>query len=88
MPIIGKLKPIPHEFQIRPIVAFYSFRKPKGKSSLETRGELNGNAKLTEEDIRFIRTSGLTNRELRERFNTTQSHITNIQKFRAWRHVK
>lgn len=44
-------------------------------------------SKLTTEDVVFMRTSGLPNKALSERFGIRPSTVTNIQKRRLWKHV-
>ncbi len=53
-------------------------------------GERNGNAKLTESDIREIkRLRGIvTQRELAERFGVGHSNIAQIQRGFSWKHIK
>jgi hypothetical protein len=60
----------------------------KGRS---LRGERHPNAKLTEADIKAIRTQyaagGVTGRELGERYGVATNVIYEIAKRRKWRHV-
>jgi len=53
------------------------------------KGELNGRAKLTEEDVRYIRSviHAETDRALAEQFGVSQDSIRNIRLRRTWRHV-
>ena len=61
------------------------FFRPRGRT-----GELNGRAKLTEEDVRYIRVavrSGDTDRALAEQFSVNQDTIRDVRLRRTWRHV-
>jgi HNH endonuclease len=52
------------------------------------RGERNVHARLTEADIRHIRTTTERGMDLAERYGVTRAAITNIRKRRTWAHVK
>lgn len=55
------------------------------------RGELNGRAKLTEQDIRDIRqalANGATQMDMARKYLTTQSNIWDIKERNSWKHVK
>ena len=52
------------------------------------RGEKFYAAKLKEEDVIFIRTSGMKGKELAEKFGVSQQTITDIRKFRSWTHIQ
>ncbi len=54
------------------------------------RGELNGGSKLTEDDvmqIRDLRVLGLTQQEIGDLFDVSQSMICNILLGKCWQHV-
>lgn len=53
-------------------------------------GSMNGNSKLTEDDVRFIRANeGKIKRpELAKRFGIRHDHVRDIQKRRVWKHVE
>lgn len=51
------------------------------------RGEQTGNAKLTEQEIKFIRSSTKTKVALAKEFNTTEKNIRDIIYRRSWCHV-
>lgn len=53
----------------------------------QARGERNYHAKLTENQVREIRSLKGTNRSIAERYNVTPSLISMIQSKRIWRHV-
>jgi hypothetical protein len=53
-------------------------------------GSLNGQSKLTEADVVYIRRllmEGLTNSEIARRFNVTSQAVGLIKRRRSWRHV-
>lgn len=51
-------------------------------------GISNGRAKLTDEDVRFIRSNKVnTNRELSIMFNVDSKVIRDVKSFKTWRHV-
>ena len=52
------------------------------------RGETQWQAKLTEADVRFIRSSSAAGKELAAKFLVTPQAITNIRKRRIWKHVE
>jgi len=51
------------------------------------KGELNGKALLSNSDIKLIRSSSLTNRELATMFNVSYYTIWDIRKNRTWKHL-
>ena len=51
------------------------------------RGESNYKAKLTADDVRFIRSSSEKGRSLAQRFGVTETNISSIRKFQTWRHL-
>lgn len=51
------------------------------------KGELNGKALLSNSDIKLIRSSSLTNRELATMFNVSYYTIWDIRKNRTWQHL-
>jgi hypothetical protein len=53
----------------------------------DVRGEVHHSAKLTESDIRDIRNSALSNKELSEIYRVSHSQIWEIRTHRAWVHV-
>lgn len=55
---------------------------------LGMRGETQWNAKLTEADVRFIRASDMSGKDLAAKFLVTPQAITNIRKRRIWKHVE
>ena len=50
-------------------------------------GELSGRAKLTDEAVRFIRTSRLPYKELAAMFGVTFSTIWHVKRRRTWKHI-
>lgn len=50
-------------------------------------GDLSGDCKLTEDDVREIRSSGLTVSELALYYRVTRGTIFRIRSHRAWKHV-
>lgn len=57
---------------------------------IKQNGELNPNAKLTTEDVLWIRKDyedGATPSEIAKHFNTSRSNISNIVARRIWRHI-
>ncbi len=55
------------------------------------RGERNGNAKITETQVRFIRqerAAGLSLRALALTYGLTESQISSIYRRRTWKHVE
>jgi len=54
----------------------------------DTAGERHGEAKLTDEAVREIRTSALTGRALAAKFGVTESAVSLVRRGRAWRHVE
>lgn len=53
----------------------------------QSRGENNGNAKLTEQDIIGIRASHSSSRSLSAQYGVSKGMINNIRSGRSWRHV-
>jgi hypothetical protein len=53
----------------------------------QARGERSGSARLTEADVREIRASSLTQRELGRRYGVSQVAICKIRTRRTWAHV-
>ena len=51
------------------------------------RGEEHHNAKLTVDDVKFIKNSNLSQRKLAKIFNVTKTTISNIQKGLSWSYV-
>lgn len=51
-------------------------------------GENSPHAKLTEDGVRFIRSSELTNAELSEILNVSRRTILGVRKGETWKHVK
>ena len=63
--------------------------RDKIRKGRQLRGEQFSFAKLTEEDVRFIRQDTiLSQRELAEVYGVDQSEISNIKRGKAWKHVK
>ena len=56
----------------------------KGRQS---KGELNGGAKLTEAGIKLIRGDSRSLSKIADDYGVVKSHICNIQNFKIWRHV-
>lgn len=54
---------------------------------LTRRGELNGRARFTEDDVRAIRSSKLSQSELGRHYGCRQSTIWGIQNYTSWKHV-
>ena len=62
----------------------------KQKMSISSRGENSGRAKLTNDDVRFIKRAlieGTPNKELAIRFNVDASVISHIKHNRGWKHI-
>lgn len=53
----------------------------------QVRGEKQGNSKLTEENVRFIRSSHLSGVALAEMFSVNKTNISTIRKYKSWKHV-
>jgi len=64
-------------------------RQAKGDRLAHPRaaGERNGNAKLTEEDVRAIRATNEPQRRIAERFGVTQAIISKIKRNEVWTNV-
>jgi len=54
----------------------------------QARGESSGSARITESDVRLIRSSGLTNRELGEMLGLARHTVCGIRNGRSWKHVQ
>ena len=53
-----------------------------------SKGERHGAAKLTADDVRAIRAAtGVTHRELAQRYGVSKSHVSDIRRGRYWSHV-
>lgn len=66
-------------------------RAKKGRSAINifpSRGEDNGRAKLTEEDVLVIRASSLSNAALAEAYSMSDQMISRIRSKKAWAHVE
>lgn len=59
----------------------------KGRWTGNNRGELNGQSKLTPDDVRAIRASLGTASELSNRFNVSDSNIKLIKNRKRWGHL-
>ena len=51
-------------------------------------GENHGLSKLTEKDVRDIRSSDLAFRLIAEKYKISIAQIYNIKHFKAWKHIK
>lgn len=56
----------------------------KGRTA---KGETSGNAKLKADDVAFIRSSDLRNKDLAELFNVDPSAVSVIRNRKRWRHL-
>ena len=66
-----------------------SWGTPKrNHSTIDRKGEANGRAKLTEADVREIRSSLLSTKELAEVFHTSQKYIQNILRGVTWKCIQ
>jgi hypothetical protein len=63
-------------------------RKGRLKDVHDHTGELNPKAKLTEEDVRWIRQLGASAVSLARCFDVTPESIRNIRAHRTWAHVR
>lgn len=64
-------------------------RNRKGRTVLASQvGSLNGNARLTEDDVRAIRRAGGTNTAVAAEFGVTHQMISKIRARKAWKHVE
>lgn len=63
------------------------WRKGRGKQAVPPKGEAHMSAKLTEADVRFIRTSKEPRPALAKRYGVDWSSIDKIQKGKTWKHV-
>jgi transposase len=64
----------------------WRWRKKAGAKCM-TRGEHHWNAKLTQQqvnEIRALRAKGVEQKELAQRFNVSQSTISNIVNYGSW----
>lgn len=59
--------------------------RKRNHQTIDRHGEKNGRAKLTEDDVRFIRSSELSTKELAHMFSTTQKYIQNILRGVTWK---
>lgn len=75
------------------IVATHAFNTADSRSkgrliqSNPSIGERSPHAKLTEEQVKFIRTTGESGASLARRFNVTDALISAIRKRKIWKHV-
>jgi hypothetical protein len=51
------------------------------------KGSNNGRAKLTEDDVRYIRSTDETTYSLAQKFGVDRKAIRNIRQFKTWKHV-
>ena len=56
-------------------------------SLIHSKGSSNGNAKLSDDDVRFIRASTLTPKELTEMFGVKYPAIYRIRVGNSWKHL-
>ncbi len=61
-------------------------KERKGRGN-QCKGQANGNAKLTENDVRFIRESNASLKTLAAKFNVSFGLIGHIRNRRAWKHI-
>ena len=62
----------------------------KVRHGTDTAGERNPRAKISEDDVRFIRElllEGRTNVEVADMFNVSPASISNVRRGATWRHV-
>lgn len=59
----------------------------KAGRGVPMRGELNGEAILTEEDVRAIRMSNESGPMLGARYGVTKEQINNVKRRKAWKHI-
>jgi hypothetical protein len=59
-------------------------RDEKGRTLV---GDKHGRAKLTKEDVRAIRDSDETGRDLSERYGMSRAQISRIKNHKNWKHV-
>lgn len=62
-------------------------RKGRARRSQGPKGERHGNAKLTDTDVRAIRSSALSLRALGRKYGVAHGAIAAIRRGEAWRHV-
>jgi len=62
-------------------------QQTKNASFDKFQGEHNGRAKLTADDVRFIRASSAPRWVLAEMFDLSLTHVTDIRKGRSWRYI-
>ena len=64
----------------------------KARNRFSRRAKVRGSevhtARLTEDDVRYIRASELSNRELDKMFSLTPGHSWRIRNNKVWRHVE
>lgn len=53
----------------------------------QAKGEGHGNAKLTEDAVRFIRAETMSQRALARKFNVTQAAVSAVQRRLLWQHI-
>jgi hypothetical protein len=51
------------------------------------KGEINGQAKLSEDQVKLIRNSALSSRVLGRQFGMSHSHIRSIKQRKSWSHL-
>lgn len=56
-------------------------------STIQRVGEYNGRAKLTEEDVKYIRKYAGPLKDLVNKFDVSYGHITNIRSNITWKHL-
>lgn len=59
----------------------------KTECNRQARGEKNGKSKLTGEEVKEIKESGLTKKELSKRYNIHRTTIGDILNNKTWRHI-
>lgn len=65
-----------------------NLKDARKKTRMDNRGESHGANKLTEVDVRLIRTiNGSSNREIGLRFGVSQTAIWAVKSGKTWRHV-
>lgn len=60
----------------------------KFENGTTNQGEKHYACKLTEHDVRFIRSTHLSNAELARRLSVDPANIAAVRNFRSWRHVQ
>ena len=69
------------------VTAQENMRHGREVGNINNKGGLNGCAKLTDEQARFIKYSNIQVTELADRFSLCRQTITNIKSGRTWRHI-